>query len=153
MLPRKLLPFALSAALLLTSTPAVASDEARGLPQDSLNATTVWPLKGAGTVAAELEEVTGGRLRLKVRAGATEALTVTDLGVITLAGDLSKDLTLRSQSQRTLRSSYKMTTGKQRQRTVLQEESRLLFTNPAGTATTPTGASLNSAARREGQKA
>jgi hypothetical protein len=83
-------------------------------------------------VAAELEEVEGGRLRLKVKAGATEALTVADLGVITSAGDLSKDLTLRSQSQQTLRSAYKMTTGKQRQRTVLQEESRLLLTNPAG---------------------
>jgi hypothetical protein len=39
MLPRKLLPFALIAALLLTSTRAVASDEARGLSQDSSNAT------------------------------------------------------------------------------------------------------------------
>ncbi|WP_049797336.1 glycoside hydrolase family 97 catalytic domain-containing protein [Kribbella flavida] len=77
-------------------------------------------------------ESADGRLRLRVSSGGTEALSVADLGLVTSTTDLSKDLTLRSQNHRTLRTAYRMTTGKQRERTVLQEESRLTFSNPSG---------------------
>ncbi len=90
-----------------------------------------WDLPGVGGVDATVES-TDGRLRLKVTSQATEVLSVADLGVITSAGDLSKHLALSAESHRTVRTSYRMTTGKQRDRSVFQQESRLTFGNSSG---------------------
>jgi alpha-glucosidase len=114
------LALVLSTALLMPTLPAVAA--------------TSWTLPGAGSVSATVES-SAGTLRLKVRSGPIEAVEVADLGLITTAGDLSKDLTLRAESHRPVRTSYTMTTGKQRQRTVVQEESRLTFGNASGSFT------------------
>ncbi|WBQ02641.1 glycoside hydrolase family 97 catalytic domain-containing protein [Kribbella sp. CA-293567] len=90
-----------------------------------------WVLPGVEGVGASLESASG-RLKLKVSSRATEVVSVADLGLITAAGDLSKDLALTAESHRTLRSSYRMTTGKQRDRSVFQQESRLTFGNASG---------------------
>jgi alpha-glucosidase len=116
----KLLPLLLSALLLpLAPPPAQAAPAA------------TWVLPGVEGVGATVESVSG-KLRLKVSSQATEVVSVADLGVITSAGDLSTDLALTAESHRTLRSSYRMTTGKQRDRSVFQQESRLTFGNMSG---------------------
>lgn len=118
--------------LVLTSTPAVASEDLATRSASSSDAR--WVLPGVAGVGATVE-ATEGRLRLRVSSAGAEALSVADLGLITSAGDLSKDLSPRSESHQTLRTSYRMTTGKQRQRSVVQEESRLTFGNSVGSFT------------------
>ncbi|MET7284079.1 glycoside hydrolase family 97 catalytic domain-containing protein [Kribbella sp. NPDC005582] len=119
---RRLLALLVSTALLAIPLPAVGAGD------------TTWRLPGVGAVGASVES-TAGKLRLRVTAGSTEAVSVADLGLITAAGDLSKDLDLRVQSHQTVRAAYRMTTGKQRQRSVLQEDSRLTFGNASGSFT------------------
>src|SRR5690349_14583289 len=97
---RRLLALVVSTALLAVPLPAAGAGD------------TTWRLPGVGTVGASVES-TAGKLRLRVTAGSTEAVSVADLGLITTAGDLSKDLDLRAQSHRTVRAAYRMTTGKQ----------------------------------------
>lgn len=104
--------------LMLPAVPAQAADQ-------------TWVLPGAGGVGATLQS-TGGKLRLDVSSKGAKVLSVQDLGVLTAAGDLSTNLALTSESHQTLRSSYRMTTGKQRDRTVFQQESRLTFANSSG---------------------
>src|SRR3954454_19849885 len=93
--------------LMVPAVPAQAADQ-------------TWVLPGAGGVGATLQS-TGGKLRLDVSSKGAKVLSVADLGVLTAAGDLSSNLTLTAESHQTLRSSYRMTTGKQRDRSVFQQ--------------------------------
>ncbi|GAA3547184.1 glycoside hydrolase family 97 catalytic domain-containing protein [Kribbella ginsengisoli] len=104
--------------LMVPGVPAQAADQS-------------WVLPGVGGVGATVQS-TGGKLRLDVSSKGATVVSVADLGVLTAAGDLSKNLALTSKTHQTLRSSYRMTTGKQRDRTVFQQESRLTFGNSSG---------------------
>ena len=129
-----LLPVVLSSTLLVPAETAASS----------------WDLPGVGGVDATVEAV-DGRLRLEVTSGSAAVLSVADLGMITSAGDLSKDLELTAQSHRTVRTAYRMTTGKQRERRVHQEESRLFLRTSAGGS--PINRSVDVRARGAGRRA
>jgi hypothetical protein len=102
---------------------------ARALPAQAADQT--WVLPGVGGVGPSLQSV-GGKLRLDVSTKGSKVVSAADLGVLTAAGDLSKNLALTAESHQALRSTYRMTTAKQRDRSVFQQEIRLTFGNSSG---------------------
>ncbi|WP_328995110.1 glycoside hydrolase family 97 catalytic domain-containing protein [Kribbella sp. NBC_01245] len=129
MVPRSILRGLAVAALLpaLALPPATASPVAV-----DTQPTATWRLQAASGPSAKVELSEGGRLSLAVEVNGATPVRAVDLGLVTATADLSGGLTARGQTTREVRETYLMTTGKQRQRTVLAQETRLRFANPAG---------------------
>lgn len=85
----------------------------------------------SGAVAAEVTLVDGA-LDLAVRRDGRQVLSVASLGVVTDVADLSAGLDVVTAERDVVRESYTMTTGKQRERSVRQDELRLRVANADG---------------------
>lgn len=113
---------ALALGLVSAGPGAVAAD----------GAASAWRVASpSGSVEAEVT-LTDGRLDLVVTRDGHQVLTVGSLGVVTDVADLSSGLDVSSVERDEVREDYTMVTGKQRQRSVRQEELRLHAANADG---------------------
>ncbi|MFC8599093.1 glycoside hydrolase family 97 catalytic domain-containing protein [Isoptericola sp. NPDC057191] len=102
---------------------------APGAAAESDTETSRWRVDSpTGSIGAEVT-LAGGELDLAVRRDGRQVLSVGSLGLVTDVADLSTGLVVVAAEREEVRGSYSTTTGKERERTVRQDELRLRVTD------------------------
>jgi hypothetical protein len=100
----------------------------------SASAATTWTVTGPATGSPTSAQITlnDGTLSFAVASQGRTVLSPSAIGIETGTADLTRNLTFTGRADRTVTEAYQMTTGKQRNRSTVYNETTLSFTGTGG---------------------